>query len=113
MAGPPGPQGAVGEAGPKGDAGAPGAMGPAGPKGDKGDPGPAGEAAAGTKPTFTLHRFSSDDGKPVTGQCEAGEQFVAATCSASATVGEDNASTTCAGAEGATAPIKLVVTCAK
>lgn len=113
VAGPPGP---MGPAGPQGD---PGAKGDVGPQGSKGDPGPEGTAGpqgatgpAAPRVTFTLRKVASESGKSVSGQCEAGEQMIAATCSTGATLAEDGTASCPAPSDPATAA-QLTVTCVK
>jgi hypothetical protein len=80
----------------------------AGPPGPKGDPG-----AAAPKLSFNLHKFVSAAGKAVTGQCEAGEQLIAVTCSTSASIADDAMSATCTAPVDAQATAQMTLTCAK
>ncbi len=114
-AGPAG-QGVEGPPGPKGDAGP---MGPPGPQGNKGEPGPSGpidkgdSGAVAPKFAFTLRKFNADQGKPVTGQCEAGEQLVAVNCSTAATISDDNSSAICSAPSDSQTSAHLAITCVK
>ncbi len=93
--------------------------------GPQGEAGPAGQAPAGApgrkgrgggrscKPTFTLRRFQGEGGKAAAGQCEAGEQLIAATCSTGATISDDGSSATCTAPSDPNAASQLTITCAK
>jgi Collagen triple helix repeat (20 copies) len=105
--GPSGPAGAQGPAGPQGPQGA---KGDAGPPGPVGPPGLAGQPAP--KLALILHKIASEAGKPASGQCESGEQVIAATCSTGAVLAEDGTAS-CPAPSDPTSTAQLTLTCVK